>query len=245
MTTSGNPLREMLEAAATPERAAGEAKYLKLEERENLGVDVSSIHKIAVRYVRDFGLPSDLTVIDGWFGASLEEAACAVRFLAAQPAYSAATWAVAERWCFAPDTWVLADPISTILVAGHLEDEVIDEDLLREWARREDPFWYRRIAIVATTSLNGGLGGPTRAQLKRLGRVPKLACAPRPPLTLELLESSIHDTRHFIRLGIGWALRVLAAAAPRETAEFVSTHRGQFTKAMLAKARLDEDGHRV
>ncbi len=62
---SGNRLREMLQAAATPERAAGEAKYLKLEDRENLGVDSPSIHKIALEYVQRFGLPVDLSVIDG------------------------------------------------------------------------------------------------------------------------------------------------------------------------------------
>ena len=39
-----------------------------------------------------------------------------------------------------PDTWALADPIATLLVAGHLESVVIDEEVLREWARRDQPF---------------------------------------------------------------------------------------------------------
>ena len=241
---SGNRLREMLQAAATPERAAGEAKYLKLEDRENLGVDAPSIHKIALEYVHEFGLPGDLSVIDGWFWASLEEATCAIKFMSVQPAFTAATWAVVEKWCAAPDTWSLADPISMVLAAGHLEEGVISEQTLREWSMREQPFWFRRIALVTTTTLNAGLSKMARGRMGKLGRVPEIGSVPRPRLTLDLLEASIHDKRHFIRLGIGWALRILADVAPDETAEFVSTHRARITKAMLAKARLGEDGRR-
>ena len=239
---SEEPRRTKLEAAVTPERAAGEAKYLKLGDRENLGVDGTGIHRIISEYVREFGPPRDLALVDHWFRGSLEEASWAVRFPAAQPAYTTATWEFAERWCGMPDTWVLADPISTILVAGHLEEGVISEPLLREWARREEPFWSRRIALVSTTSLNAGLGGPTRTRLKRIGRVPNAGSRPQPELTLELLESSVHDKRHFARLGIGWAPRTLAEVAPQETADFVVRHRRIMTKATLGKARLAEDG---
>ena len=242
---SASRLREMLQASATPERAAGEAKYLKLKDRENLGVDAPSIHKIALEYVGEFGLPRDLSAIDGWFWASLEEATCAIKFMSAQPAFTAATWAVVEKWCAVPDTWALADPISMVLTAGHLEEGVISEGTLREWSIREEPFWFRRIALVTTTTLNAGLSKMARARMGKLGRVPEIGTVPRPRLTLDLLEASIHDRRHFIRLGIGWALRILADVAPDETAEFVSTHRARITKAMLAKARLGEDGRRL
>ncbi len=86
-----------LEAPATPKRAAGEAKYLKLGDRENLVVDVPGIHRIISEYVGEFGLPRDLALIDHWFRSSLEEASCAVRFLAAQPVFTTATWEVVER----------------------------------------------------------------------------------------------------------------------------------------------------
>ena len=51
---------------------------------------------------------------------------------------------------------------------------MIDDARLREWGAREEPFWFRRIALVSTTSRNGGLGGPPRRQLRQLGRCPKI-----------------------------------------------------------------------
>lgn len=98
---------------------------------------------------------------------------------------------------------------------------------------------------MSTTSLNGGLGGPTRSRLKWIGRAPNVGGSPRPERTLELLESSVHDKRQFIRLGIGWAIRTLADTAPHETADFAVRRRSNMTKAMLKKARLGEDGRRA
>ena len=122
---------------------------------------------------------------------------------------------------------------------------MIEADLLRDWAAREEPFWYRQIALVATTSLNRGLGSPTRTRLRRFGRVPPIGDRPRPGLTLDLLEASIHDRRHFIRLGSGWVLRELSEVDPDGAAASVQRHRAQFTKAMLARARLDDHGRRA
>ena len=207
-------LRLRLEAVADPVRAAGEARYLKLERRRVIGTSMPGAERVLTGYVKDFGLPSDLDLLDRLFNASLEEAWCAIWMLAAQPAFNAETWRLTEAWSGVPDTWALADPISLLLVAGHLEAGVISEDELRAWAARESPFWYRRIALVATVSLNDGLHGPTQRRLRRIGRVPPIGEAPRPRLTFDLLEASIHDHRHFIRLGIGWALRLLSAVDP-------------------------------
>ncbi len=239
-----NP-RQRSEAVADPARAAQVAQYLKLVDREVLGVAVPATHRVTLAYVRARGLPSVLELIHGWFRASFEEALCAIEMLGAQPVDTHDTWEVTERWCAAPDTWALADPISTILVAGHLEAGVIDEALLRAWGAREEPFWFRRIALVSTTSLNGGLGGPTRRQLRQLGRCPEIGATPRPGLTFDLLDASVPDTRHFIRLGIGWTLRELSAVDPVGVARWVQRHRPQLTKAMLNKARLDERGRRT
>ena len=238
-------LRSRLEAVADPVRAAGEAKYLKLERRRVIGTSMPGAERVLTGVVREFGLPADLEMLDALFGASLEEAWCAIWMLAAQPAFNAETWRFTEAWSGAPDTWALADPIALLLVAGHLEAGVLSEDTLRDWAARESPFWNRRIALVATVSLNDGLGGPTQRRLRRIGRVPPIGESPRPQLTFDLLEASIHDRRHFIRLGIGWALRPLSAVDPDGVAAFVQRHRAQFTKAMLNKARLDDDGRRT
>ena len=245
MSTPAHALRRRLEAHADPARSVQEARYLKLQNRRVLGAGVPNVYRVARGYARDFGLPRDLEVIDSWFRASLEEALCAVQFLGAQAAFSSHTWSLVEDWCANPDTWALADPIATILVAGHLEDGVIDESLLRGWARREEPFWFRRIALVATTSLNSGLGGPTKRRLGLLGRTPRIGRRPRPDLTLDLLGDAIGDTRHFIRLAIGWSLRDLSKVAPAQVERFVLAHRAHFTKAMLNKARLGEDGRPV
>jgi 3-methyladenine DNA glycosylase AlkD len=237
-------LRSLLDEQADPARARAVARYLKLNTREVLGVPVPAVHKTAVEFVRACGLPEDLDRLDRWFAGSFEEALCAVFFMGAQPAYTPRQWSVIERWCAAPDTWALADPISVILLAGFRGEGVIDDDLLRAWIATEEPFWFRRIALVATTAINhGGPGGPTKAQLRRLGRVPAFG-EPAPELTLELLERSIPDKRHFIRLAIGWALRVLVEIEPVGVARFVQAHRPRLTRAMLNKAHLDDDGRR-
>lgn len=238
-------LRSRLEAVADPVRAAGEAKYLKLERRRVIGTSMPGAERVLTGFVQDFGLPSDPPLLARLFDASLEEAWCAIWMLAAQPAFTIESWRLTEMWSGAPDTWALADPISLLLVAGHLDAGVIGEDVLRDWAAREEPFWYRRIALVATVSLNDGLHGPTQRRLRRIGRVPPIGESPRPQLTFDLLEASIHDRRHFIRLGIGWALRPLSAVDPDGVAAFVQRHRAQITKAMLRKARLDDDGRRA
>ncbi len=232
----------MLDEYADPVRAEGEAKYLKLDHREVLGLPAADADAALSRFVQEFGLAEDLDLLGQLFNGSFEEAWCAVWMLAAQPAFGKATWALTETWSGAPDTWALADPISITLVAGHLEAGVVDEDELRDWAAREEPFWYRRCALVATTALNEGLHGPTQKRLRRIGRVPPVGESPRPELTFELLDASLHDTRHFIRLGIGWALRPLSAVDPAGVAAWVTRNRAQLTKAMLNKARLDEDG---
>ncbi|HJO07190.1 MAG TPA: DNA alkylation repair protein [Chloroflexota bacterium] len=237
-------LRSLLDEQADPPRARDVARYLKLDSREVLGLPVPAVHKTAVRFVRASGLPEDLGLLDRWFAGTFEEALCAVFFMGAQSAYTSRQWSVVERWCAAPDTWALADPISVILLAGFRGEGLIDDELLRAWIATEEPFWLRRIALVATTAINqGGPGGPTRAQLRRLGRQPAFG-EPASELTLELLERSIHDKRHFIRLAIGWALRVLVEIEPAGVARFVQAHRASFTRAMLNKARLDDDGRR-
>ena len=241
---SARELRSRLEAVADPARAAGEAKYLKLDRRRVIGTSMPGAERVLTGFVQDFGLPSDLSLFARLFEASLEEAWCAIWMLAAQPEFCADTWRLTETWSGAPDTWALADPISLLLVAGHLDAGVITEDMLRGWAAREEPFWYRRVALVSTVSLNDGLHGPTQRRLRRIGRVPPIGESPRPGLTLDLLEASIHDRRHFIRLGIGWSLRPLSAVDPDGAAAFVQRHRSQITKAMLRKARLD-DGRAV
>jgi 3-methyladenine DNA glycosylase AlkD len=237
-------LRSLLEEQADPARAHDVARYLKLDTREVLGVPVPDVHKTAVRFVRAAGLPEDPDLLDRWFAGTFEEALCAIFFMGAQPSYTSRQWSVIERWCAAPDTWALADPISVILLAGFRGEGVIDDDLLRAWIATEEPFWFRRIALVATTAINqGGPGGPTRARLRRLGHQPAFG-EPAPELTFEFLERSIPDKRHFIRLAIGWALRVLVEIEPAGVARFVQAHRPRFTRAMLNKARLDDGGRR-
>ena len=52
-------LRARLEAVADPVRAAGEAKYLKLEQRRVIGTSMPGAERVLSGFVQDFGLPSD------------------------------------------------------------------------------------------------------------------------------------------------------------------------------------------
>ncbi len=179
-------LRSRLEAVADPVRAAGEAKYLKLERRRVIGASMPGAERALTGVVQEFGLPTDLDMLDALFGASLEEAWCAIWMLAAQPAFNVETWRLTEAWSEAPDTWALADPISLLLVAGHLEAGVIAEDVLIAWAARESPFWYGaslwwrrcRSTTGSTDPPGGGCNGSgaCRRSASRRGRNSRSTC---------------------------------------------------------------------
>ena len=158
----------------------------------------------------EHGQPS-LDQLAQWFDASLEEAWTAIYCLAARPAFDDASWRLVERWSGMPDTWAIADPLALILVAGHLEAGVLDEDRLHDWAAREEPFWFRRVALVATTSPQPGTGRadaqtPAALRAHTANRPPSPPGAhARPVGGQHPRPSPLHPARH--RLGAAASCR--------------------------------------
>ncbi len=159
-----------------------------------------------------------------------------------QPGYTSRHWSFIERWCVAPDTWALADPISVILLAGFRGEGIIDDQLLRAWIATDEPFWFRRFALVGhhrhkprrPRRAHQSPATPSRARAG-LWRARSRA-HPRVPRALHPGQAPLHPP--------GRALRVLVEIERAGVARFVQTHCADFTRAMLNKARLDDDGRR-
>lgn len=106
-------------------------------------------------------------------------------------------------------SWYAVDAFGTTLAGpAWARGQVSDADVVA-WAKSPD-LWWRRLALVATTSLNS----KTRAGAK-------VGDAPR---TLAIVRLTMDDREDMVVKAVSWALRSLATFEPKIVAAFVDEH---------------------
>jgi 3-methyladenine DNA glycosylase AlkD len=114
------------------------------------------------------------------------------------------------------DNWISVDYFGAIVVGCAWREGFISTEKVKSYIK-SDNFWIRRIAVVATVSLNqkarGGLGDSKR--------------------TLEICSLVVDDHEDMIVKALSWALRELAKIEKEPVIEFVNKYENQLHKRVL------------
>ena len=204
-------LETRLRAVGTPERAAGEKRYLK-SELEFLGVTVWEI-RAAVKEIsaehRDLERQDLITLVEALWVEPVFERRMASVFLLDRFAdrLGVADLPLIERLVRESLTWALVDGL-----AGDVLGRLVEADpggvtpAMDRWAT-DDDFWIRRASLLAELR-------PIRrgATLHRF---------------LRRADEMLDEREFFIRKAIGWVLREASKKRPDEVAAWVAprTHR--------------------
>jgi 3-methyladenine DNA glycosylase AlkD len=197
-----------LERAGSPERAAGEKRYLK-SDMDFLGVTLADIRRVARQATGDRGLDRDGTVRlveELWSAPTFERrmAAALILELHADDLRSE-DLSLIERLIRESRTWALVDVLSGDVV-GEMGLRFRIRRTLDRWAR-DDDFWVRRSSLLAEL-----------APLKH--------GAPFEPFARRA-DAMLDETEFFIRKAIGWVLRETSKTRPDEVYRWIAprTHR--------------------
>lgn len=118
--------------------------------------------------------------------------------------------------CKNMDNWISVDNYGALVVGYAWRIGIIDINKIKSYYKSND-FWIRRIALVATVSLNQKARGGT-------GDVKQ---------TLEICELAINDHHDMINKALSWALRELAKVSTAPVADFVEEHKENLHKRVL------------
>ena len=114
------------------------------------------------------------------------------------------------------DNWVSVDYYAALIVGYAWRTGVISTEKVKSFLESEEA-WIRRIAVVATVSLNqkarGGTGDAAR--------------------TLEICERVVDDHADMINKALSWALRELAKVEREPVVSFVERHSERLHKRVL------------
>ncbi|MFA6403277.1 MAG: DNA alkylation repair protein [Salinivirgaceae bacterium] len=114
------------------------------------------------------------------------------------------------------DNWLSVDYFGAIVVGCAWRENLISTKKVKHYLS-SDNFWIRRIAIVATVSLNqkarGGHGDSKR--------------------TLEICRLVVDDHQEMIVKALSWALRELAKIDKEPVIEFISEYKDRLHKKVL------------
>ena len=213
-----------LEAAANPERASKGASYTPTAARI-IGVAVPDVRKAAREAARELkGAPSDsvLAVVRALIDThTLEGRHAAYEVLGRHKGVSAAlgppaveslgrgmdNWASVDSFC-----WLVSGPA---WLEGRLGDEAIER-----WAC-SDNRWWRRAALVSTTTLNkrslGGQGDTMR--------------------TLKICRMLAEDHDDMVVKGLSWALRELVPTDREAVVAFLEDYDGVLAARVKREVR--------
>jgi len=196
-----------LSAAGSPQRAAGEQRYLrsKLTFR---GVSVPVMRRLARVWLRahpDIPRRRLVAIARGaWRGEVHEVRSIAVEILVARAdQLEDADLALLEWMLRRAGTWAHVDVIAPVLVGSILDrHRAATVRVLDRWSRDGD-FWLRRASLLA-------LMPSLRRDDRDWRRFASYA------------DRMLEEREFFIRKAIGWVLRELAKRDPRRVAEFVA-----------------------
>ena len=113
------------------------------------------------------------------------------------------------------DNWVSVDYFGAIVGVAWREQPILI-DKVKAYLNSDD-FWKRRVAVVATVSLNLKARGGT-------GDTPR---------TLEICRMVVDDHTDMIAKALSWALRILSGADREAVIEFLEMHENRLHKRVL------------
>ena len=200
-------VRDGLAPLADPDRAAGQAAYLKTDE-PMLGVRVPDVRRVARAAAKTAGFTSTEQIIAAtrtlWDGArNREERRAAIGLLLAPVVKQFVTPAVMDlvhHMVVTGAWWDLVDELVRVQLIVRDHDRAGEDARMRRWARDAD-MWVRRYAILH------------QLQAKETTDAGLLA---------DVIDPNLGDGEFFIRKAIGWALRDYARTDPDWVRAFVA-----------------------
>jgi 3-methyladenine DNA glycosylase AlkD len=213
-----------LAGLGSPERAAGEQKYLKSDMRF-LGANLADIRRVARAVSADPKLDrtATLRLVEALWREPVFErrmvASLLLEFHA--PDLRSEDLALIERMIRGSKTWALVDVLSGDVI-GEMGLRLKIRRTLDRWARDED-FWIRRSSLLA--------------ELKPLKHG-----APFEPFGRRA-DVMLDETEFFIRKAIGWVLRETSKRRPDEVYDWIAprTDRASGVTMREAVKYLDAD----
>lgn len=200
-------VRNGLAPLADPDRAAGQAAYLKTDE-PMLGARVPDVRRVARAAAKTAGFTSTEQIIAAtrtlWDGArNREERRAAIGLLLAPVVKQFVTPAVMDlvhHMVVTGAWWDLVDELVRVQLIVRDHDRAGEDARMRRWARDAD-MWVRRYAILH------------QLQAKETTDAGLLA---------DVIDPNLGDGEFFIRKSIGWALRDYARTDPDWVRAFVA-----------------------
>lgn len=198
---TASSIEAQLRSRGTPERAAGEKRYLK-SDLEHLGVRTADVVAVVRPFLKGMTRAEVLGLADAlWSAPVYERRAAAVRVVDAGSAELGTDdlgWI--EGKVRAARTWALVDPLATNVVGALLSRDARVERTLAAWAEDAD-FWIRRTALLAYLR-------PLKAGYRFEGFA-------------RIAEPMLDESEFFIRKAIGWVLREMGRSRPDEVFDWL------------------------
>jgi 3-methyladenine DNA glycosylase AlkD len=210
-------MERQLRAAGTPERAAGERRYLK-SSLTHLGASVPEVRRAARSAARQVSSHDELLgLVEAlWAPPVHERRLCAALVLD----YRAEMLGpddlpLLQRLVREGRTWALVDVLAVNVLGRLLVHRPDAAAELDPWAADSD-FWVRRAAVLSQIRpLQAG------ASFERLGRY---------------AGSMLEEKELFVRKAIGWALRETARRRPGEVYEWLLPRAGRASGVTMREA---------
>lgn len=125
-----------------------------------------------------------------------------------------------DDFFFNMDNWLSVDCFAAYLVGYAWREGIIPTGKVKQYYTSDD-FWIRRIALVATVSLNqkarGGKGDAAK--------------------TIEMCTLAIHDHSDMINKALSWALRELAKIDKKPVENFINKYEDMLHSRVLKEVK--------
>ena len=204
-----------LERTGSPERAAGEKRYLKTD-MDFLGATLADIRRVARQAAKGLDHDgADRLVEELWSAPTFERRMAAALILELHvDELRSEDLSLIERLIRESRTWALVDVLSGDVV-GEMGLHLRIRRTLDRWAR-DDDFWVRRSSMLGElTPLKHG--------------------APFEPFARRA-DAMLDETEFFIRKAIGWVLRETSKTRPDEVYQRVAPRTNRASGVTMREA---------